>query len=96
MIVAVPNRFAAGVKVNVPLVAIAGADENKSGLVFPVTVNVTTWPVEPSRGPGEIGSTQAARVFGPESSRTDGGVPRVNSGSSFTGATTIEIVSVSV
>ncbi len=66
--VAEPFAFVAGVKVSVPLDAMAGCVRNSALLSF-VTAKVTTWP-DSFAGPGEMPVRKLAVVLAPESSST--------------------------
>ena len=69
VIVEDPNVLAAGVYVNVPLLATAGPAENNDGFVLPLMLNVNVWPAS-SVGPALIPVAQFGTVCAPLFSRT--------------------------
>src|SRR5688572_15700398 len=68
VIVALPNAFAAGVKLSTPDEEIVGPEAKSEGLLFDVTLNVSVCPVS-SGGPALIAVAHAA-LYEPESSLT--------------------------
>ncbi len=56
--VALPKALAAGVKLRVPLAAIAGATLNSDGLVLPLSAKVRLWPL--SLAPADTAVAQSA------------------------------------
>src|SRR5207247_5571176 len=81
VIVAAPIVFVAGVYVSVPFAATAGPAENSAGLLLPVTLNVSVWPL--SFGPALIDVAQLFTVRAPLFSNTDSSGAFVNDGGAF-------------
>ncbi len=92
MIVALPNAFATGAKLNTPPAEIDGPLAKSDGLLFETTLNVSVWP-DSSAGPALMPVAQFAE-YEPESSSTVTSPPPVKDGASLTA--TIVIVNVYV